>query len=890
MSDNFFLLPNDDEPERPHHAASSLRDKLTEIRARVEEFLRGASLVSLTALTFIAGSMTGLIFVYQTTVSAYGDDVDSLADYRPAEVTKVYADDGKTVIGELALERRIPVAYEDIPPRLKQAIMAIEDTRFYEHFGIDPVRLGGAVVESLTRWRRARGTSTLTQQLARGLFLNRHGGYTRKFREAIYALQIERVYTKEQILSLYCNQIFLGGGAYGFEAAANYYFSKSLKDLDLHQYALLAALPKAPHQYSPIYRKKQARERRNLVLQSMAEAGYVSEAEADDAKAKDLDLNLDDQRGKNDRSPYAYFLEEVRQELQKLLVEKHATDAMEVYKAGLSVYTTINADAQRMAVAAVRKGARAHERRHGWRIKFDNLSDEAEPIAIDDYRHPSWIAVPEVGDFVTGLIKEVNDKGTLVSFGNYSATITAEHTEALSKPPSKLFKRGDLAQFTVEAVDQTRSTLNVKLDPEPDVQAALVLLEAKTGEIKAMVGGYNFATSKYNHATQANRQTGSAFKPFIYASALEQGLRPDDIVDDSPFRRGSWAPHNYDNGFMGAMTIRKAIAQSRNIPAVRVLDEIGIHNAVELVKRIGLPNKMAPFLPSALGATEEPLLDMVSAYSTFPNLGVRVEPVRIRKVVDRDGNTLEDAEPKSYKVLSDWVAAQMNELLRGVVQSGTAGAASSLGHPLAGKTGTVNDFTDAWFIGYSPSVVCGVWIGYSDSKKPLGRNESGSSAALPFWMDFMRDYLKARKADRRDAEGKIIPEEQKLVDAFKKERFPPMPDLPDELRPIQARRAREHAAELARIAARSGDILPGEMGEPNLDPLGDSDPVIETPAPVSTKPISPPAPVPQVEERPAAGRKADNHPKLLKPPVEEKPSKQDESARKGKKGKVSDEP
>lgn len=886
MSDNFFLLPNDDEPQGSRPSTSSLRDKLTEIRLRLEAFLRGATLPALVVLTFIAGGMSGLLFVYQTTVSAYGDDVDSLADYRPAEITKVYADDGKTIIGELALERRIPLDYQDIPDRLKQAILAIEDTRFYDHFGIDLVRLGGAVVESIVHGRSARGTSTLTQQLARGLFLSRERSYTRKLREAIYALQIERVYTKEQILSLYCNQIFLGGGAYGFEAAARYYFSKPLKDLELHQYALLAALPKAPQQYSPIYRKKQARERRNLVLQSMADAGYIGQDEAEAARAKDLDLNLDDQRGKTDRSIYAYFLEEVRQELQKLLVEKHAQDAMDVYKAGLSVYTTINADAQRLAVEAVRKGARAYEKRHGWRVKFDNILEGEEPADINTYRHPSWIAVPEVGEILTGLIREVSDKGTQVFFGNYSATITAEHTAALNKPPSKLFKPGDLAQFKIEAVDHNKGLLVVNLDPEPDVQAALVLLEAKTGAIKAMVGGYNFATNKFNCATQANRQTGSAFKPFIYAAALEQGFKPDDIVDDSPFRRGNWQPHNYDNRFMGPMPIRKAIAQSRNVPAVRVLDEIGVHNAVELVKRLGLPNKMAPFLPSALGATEEPLLDMVSAYASFPNLGVRVEPVRIHKVVDRDGNTLDNIEPKSWKVLAEWVAAQMNELLRGVVQSGTARAAASLGHPLAGKTGTVNDFTDAWFIGYTPSVVCGVWIGYSDSKKPLGKGESGASAALPFWMDFMREYLKLRKTEHRDESGKVNPEERKRIEEFKKEHFPPLPELPDELRLIQAQRAREHASELARIRGRQSDYLPGERGEPNLDPLGGNEPAPSNQEPVHVKP----APALPVEEPPATNRKSDNHPKLLKPPAEEKPVKNDDSARKGKKGKVSDEP
>src|SRR5262249_50263680 len=257
--------------------------------------------------------------------------------------------------------------------------------------------------------------------------------------------------------------------------------------------------------------------------------------------------------------------------------------------------------------------------------------------------------------------------------------------------PSKLFKRGDLAQFKVEAIDPLKKSLSVKLDPEPDVQAALILLDVKSGEIKAMVGGYYFATSKFNHATQANRQTGAAFKPFVYATAMEQGLKPDDIVDDSPFQRGNWTPHDYDNQFMGAMPLRKALALSRNIPAVRILDEVGVRNAADLVKRMGLPNPMAPFLPTALGATEEPLLAMVSAYSTFPNSGRRVEPVRIRKVVDRDGNVLDQTEPKSYKVVSDYVAGQMVDMMRGVVQFGTATAANSIGHELAGKTGTVND-------------------------------------------------------------------------------------------------------------------------------------------------------------------------------------------------------
>jgi penicillin-binding protein 1A len=860
MAENYFLTP-DQEPNGSDKKSplTALPDKLAEKLARLEDFFRVSTTGALVSLALIAGGMTGLVFTYQMSLSDYAVDVDGLANYKPNEVTKVYAEDGSP-IGELALERRIPLEYKDIPERMKQAILAIEDTRFYDHLGIDPVRLAGAVVESVLQQRRARGTSTLTQQLARGLFLTSERTQrtpTRKIKEALYALQIERVYTKEQIMTLYCNQIFLGGGAYGFEAAANYYFSKHLKDLALEQYAMLAALPKGPQQFSPIHNPKAAKDRRNLVLQSMAEAGFISEKDAEASRSKPLGLQVDDQRGKNDRSPYAYFVEEVRQELQRIMVEKHEEeDAMAIYKAGLSVYTTLDAQAQRWAVDAVRKGARMYERRHGWRVEFDNVV-ENEGVSVEDYRDPSWIAVPEAGEMMTGMIREVNERGAQVSFGLYSAFITAENTDALARPPSKLFKRGDLAQFKIESVDRTKKILSVTLDPEPDVQAALVLLDAKTGEIKAMVGGYNFATSKFNHATQANRQTGSAFKPFVYATAIEQGLKPDDIVDDSPFQRGNWAPHNYDLQFMGAMPLRKALALSRNIPAVRVLDEVGVKNAADVVKRLGLPNPMAPFLPSALGATEEPLLSMVSAYSAFPNGGVRLEPVRIRRVVDRDGRVLDQTEPKTYRVFSDYVAAQMVDMMRGAVQYGTATAAGSIGHEIAGKTGTVDDFTDAWFIGYTPKYVCGVWIGYSDRKRPLGKGESGSSAALPFWIDFMQNYLKYKP----------------------KERFGRIPELPDDLRQVQAIRAREHAKELARIAAREGDILPGSDEVPNLDPLAGRPSTNEKAPP----PLVRPAP-PIREERIEAPRP--EQPRIIRPQVEPRPQTQEEPLRKGKKGKI----
>ncbi len=809
---------------------------------RVPFFFQRGGLDALLVLALLAGAMTGLVLVSFASLTSFAVEVDALADYRPPEITRVYASNGN-LIGELSLERRIPIEYTEIPQQLQQAILAIEDTRFYEHLGLDPVRIVGSMIQNIIQGRRAQGASTLTQQLARVLFLRPEKTYIRKIKEAMFALQIERVYTKEQILTMYCNQIFLGGGAYGFEAAANYYFRKPLRELKLHQYALLAAIPKGTQVYSPLLRPKAARDRRNLVLQSMVQAGFLSAAEAQAAKALPLDLDPDDQRGRNDRSPHAYFLEEVRQELQRLLVEKHSQDAMDVYRAGLNVYTSLDEEAQISAVKAVRWGAQQYQRRHGWRFRFENIltgkvragagagkaaklarsrESEAALARLDGYRHASWSSsAPAIEEIVMGLVREVTDRGAIVSFGRYRATVTADETRIAGRAPAAIFQRGDLAPFRIRSVDVANQRVEVTFEPQPDVQAALVLLDVRTGQIRALVGGYDFATTKFNHATQANRQTGSVFKPFIYAAALEQGMQPDDIVDDVPFQRGNWSPHNYDNTYLGPISLRQALALSRNIPAVRILDEVGVKNAGDLVTRLKLSNPMAPFLPSALGATEEPLLDMVAAYAVFPNQGRWVEPSRIVRVVDRDGNLLEEAQPRREQVLTPYVAGQMVDLMRGAVQYGTAASASSLGHELAGKTGTVNDFTDAWFIGYTPSVVCGVWIGYSDQKRTLGQGEAGASAALPFWLEFMRAYLKEKE----------------------KERFPAPPPPTEEFRGIQNVRASQHASERARLGVLSGDMLPDSAEIPDLDPLGGEASPVSAPSPAPTR-VAPPPPAP----------------------------------------------
>ena len=855
MSENYYLAPNRDPKFRRN------KSQMNTLVSLIEGFLRRSTLLTLVVLSLFAGTLTGLIFAYQVGFTTYAAEVEALSEYQPGEITKVYAEDGKTVIGELALERRVPLVYEQIPEQMKQAILSIEDTRFREHMGVDFWRLGGAVLKNVLSFSRKEGASTLTQQVSRILYLKTEKTWTRKFRELIYTLQIERYYTKDQIMTLYCNMINLGGGAYGIEAAANYYFSKSIKELSVEEYALLAAIPKSPTNYNPARNPKAATTRRNLVLQSMQDQGFISPSDCEAAKARPIKLNLDEAR-KNDRGPYAYVIEDIRQELNKVATEQGMQDSMNIYRSGLSIYTTIDAEAQKQATNAVRKQLRSYDRRRGWRGGLDNVLAE-ENINLDSYRNETWSSTtPEKGEFMLGLIKDVNSQSAEVTFGMYNAVVTAKETKWTNKTPAALFKKGDLAYFSVLEANRETKSVTVELEQSPEIQAAIVLIDAKTGEIKAEVGGYDFSMGKFNHATQAMRQTGSAFKPFIYSAAIEDGLKPEDNVSDSAFTRGGWTPHNYDNTYKGTIPIKTALALSRNIPAVRILDDVGINKAVNMVKRFGLPNPMAPFLPSALGATEEPLMAMVSAYSAFPNKGVRIEPFRVRRVVDREGQEVFKTEPKEFRVMHEYVAGTMVQLMRGVVQSGTAKGISGLqGHELAGKTGTVNDFTDAWFIGYTPRYVCGDWIGYSDSKKTLGHGESGTSAALPFWKEFMQQYLANKPRDS----------------------FYKIPEAPKEVKDRQKERDHDRFSDQPRLVAKKGDSLPVSHAKgdiiPNLDPLANQ---VATPPPTQEKATPPPvvAPTPPPTPKPEAPR-----PRIANPEPKVEPE-----GKKGKKGKINDPP
>src|SRR5436190_5273355 len=627
-------------------------------------------------LALAAGGLTGIIAAYQLNYSQAASEVAALATYRPSIVTRIYADDGKTIIGEFALEKRIPLKYEEIPANMKNAILSVEDVRFYDHVGIDPIRILGATWKNLTT-ERAEGGSTLTQQLAKNLFITREENrgknietIKRKMNEWVLALQIERYYTKNQILELYANHIFLGANAYGVEAGAETYFGKQAKDLTLEEAALLAGIPKAPGEYSPTANMQRAKERRDLVLQLMANLGFASQSEVDAAKAKPIQLadSAYYQPSQATEPAFDYPVEYIRQDLE----DKYTT---RVAQTGLSVYSTINVAAQRKAYETVRAGLRRYASGHNsWQPAYEaiptsNGNGVPTPQELNAYKYPDWYRNDyEPGRYLRGLVTKVEPgrDEVAVRFGNYTATVTAADMGSSKRSPRSEFKPGYLAEFQIKEVDKKAKRIKVALQPVPSVEGSLMTLNAKTGEIIAMQGGYDFLTNKFNNAVQAYRQTGSAFKPFIYTAAIEWGMTPDTTVSGAPINIGGWQPHNYNGSTSnGDMPLKTALAQSMNIPAVHLLQTVGIQTGAQMVRRFGIKVPMAPYLPSALGATEVPLDQMVSAYSAFPNKGIRVEPHLIRRVLDRDGAVLEEWEKTTYKVVSEYVALTMVSMMRG---------------------------------------------------------------------------------------------------------------------------------------------------------------------------------------------------------------------------------
>jgi penicillin-binding protein 1A len=694
-------------------------------------------------LSAFLGTMTGLLMVYSTDLPQISD----LERYRPSTITQLYDDQGRQ-IGSFALQRRVLASYDDFPKVLRDAILSTEDKNFEKHWGINFWRVMGATYRDITSGSRTQGASTLTMQLSRNLFLSPERHFSRKIQEAILALQIERHFTKQQIFTMYCNQIFLGHGVYGFEAGAEYYFNKHAKDLKLEEAALLAGLPKAPVSYSPINYSDRALKRRNLVINNMLEDGKITAEEAGRAKTAPLRLNI-----QPETSPAPYFVEEVRRYLEK----KYGAD--QVHEGGLRVYTSLDLDLQKTATRAVLDGLAAYERRHGWKGQLKNVTQSGE--SISKYQDPDWQQPIIAGDYVHAVVVDIGLQFCKIKLGRYSAYLgPSELAWTGRKLPKYILAPGDIVYVKVLALN-TDGSARVSLEQDSGAQGALLAIDNATGDIKAMVGGRDYDSSKFNRATQAQRQAGSSFKPFVFTAAIDQGANPDDVILDAPTTFNSagtaYSPRNFDRRFEGNITLRHALAESRNVPAVKLAQKVGMATVADYARRFGIVSPIPQFLPTALGAADLTLYEQTSAFTVFPNDGLRIEPRYIRKVTDYEGHVLEEDFPDARDAISQRTARTMVSLLQEVVKHGTGAPARKLNHPLAGKTGTTNDYTDAWFIGFSPSVTCGVWVGF-DEKKELGENETGGHAALPIWMDFMREVV----ADPAHKNETFLPLEENL--------------------------------------------------------------------------------------------------------------------------------
>jgi penicillin-binding protein 1A len=719
---------------------------------------RQAGVVALFLLAAVLGTASGLLFAYA------GDlpQISALDDYTPNTITRVYAANGQ-VVGEFATERRVLVKYEDISPLLHQAIVSAEDADFDRHFGVSISRIVITAVEDVVKHRMA-GASTLTQQLARKLFLTDEKTWERKVKEALLAIQIEKRYTKREIFTLYCNQIYFGHGAYGVEAASRLYFGKHSKDLTLEEAALIAGIIQMPERQSPFVDIHRATRRRNYVLQRMADEGYLTQPAADAAMRTPIVV-----RGQPvpEESVAPFFVEEVRKYLERTY------GAKQLYENGLSVYTSLDVDLQLAANQALEDGLRRLDKRRGFRKPRRNLL--AEGRSIDEYQEDRWERPIAAGQVVPAVVvalgtprgrrpsaaaalpgrKPVPPGAARLRVGHYRAELGREAIGWTGRTSvADLVEPGDLIDVRVLKVDEPSALLTVSLEQTPLMDGALLALDNKTGQILAMVGGMSFARSKFNRAVQAYRQMGSGFKPVVYTAAIDRGFTPTTILQDTPasFPGGAgqppYTPHDYDGKYEGAITLRHALEQSRNIPAVRTMEQVGPKQVIEYARKFGFQGPMEPYLSLALGAAEASLVEATAAYSVFPNQGVLMKPYEILRITDRQGNLLEENRPQPREAIRADTAFVMTNLMRGVVERGTAAAAAALDWPLGGKTGTTNDYTDAWFTGFDPNITAGVWIGYDD-KKPLGPAETGAAAALPVWIEFMKVYI-AKRGDRQN--------------------------------------------------------------------------------------------------------------------------------------------
>lgn len=709
--------------------------------------------------TLIGLFLAGILIIGFALAMAYPNlpEIDSITSYRPKMPLRVFSADNM-LIAEFGEERRNVVQFSEIPEIMKKAVLAIEDDRFYEHGGVDYLGIARATLHNLAGGAK-QGASTITQQVARNFFLSSEQTFKRKIYEILLAWKIEQNLSKDQILEVYMNQIYLGQRAYGFSSAAQIYFGKSLKEVSIAEAAMLAGLPKAPSAYNPVVNPKRAAVRQQYILQRMKQLGYISEAQYETAKVEKLSV-------KTDSGEFGIHAEYVAEMARQLVYEQFKE---ETYTRGLNVYTTITKSDQDAAYLSLRKGVMEYERRHGYRgpesiVDLPRNKDEAdEVIEAELAKHP------DSDDIVAAMVVDANAKSVkaILSSGEeiqMSGSDLAFATSGLlpTAPANKRIQRGAVIRVMLEGKNWTITQI-------PEVQSAFVAASTTDGAIRALVGGFDYNINKFNHVSQAWRQPGSSFKPFIYSSSLEKGFSPSTIINDAPisFDAGqtggqAWEPKNYDGKYEGPMTMRKGLTKSKNMISIRILNKVGAKYGQEYTSRFGfLPEKNPPYLTLALGAGAVTPLQMAGAYAVFANGGYKINPYLISKITDTTGKILSQAIPdqagnEENRVIDERNAFLMDSMLKDVVRFGTATKALVLKRPdIAGKTGTTNDSFDAWFAGYQAKLVGIAWIGF-DQPKNLGNKETGGGLALPIWIGYMQKALKEIPVEDRPIPNGII--------------------------------------------------------------------------------------------------------------------------------------
>lgn len=669
--------------------------------------------------------------------------IEELKQYKSLPGTKVYADDD-TLIGELKIEKGVFVALDKMPEHLINAVVAVEDSRFWKHKGIDYLGILRAGFKDIIHVGLKEGGSTITQQLAKITFLTSEKKISRKIKEVFLAFKIENSLTKKEILELYLNRIYLGHGAYGVEMASRVYFGKSVRAITLPEAALIVGLIKAPSIYSPYNNLMKSRERQEIVLSRMEDEEYIKQAEKEKALKQPLYLS-NSRRGQEANN---YFTEHIR----KYLEDKYGMDF--VYKQGLSVYTTLDRKAQASASRALQDGLRDFDKRRGWRGAIEHKKVDAEKELSQKDTTQKLITNP--GDIVSGVVLKVSAKSAIIKVRGLLGKLPVENAKwASTVIDSKTGKTRHIDDFSLDRILKIGDVIKVghktakggsadlTLEQEPEVEGAVVAIEPSTGFIRAMVGGYDYSKSEFNRALFAKRQPGSAFKPIIYAAAMDSGFTPASIIIDEPATykggpRGEWTPENYDHKNYGPTRLREALAYSRNVVTVKLLDTIGVDRVIELSRNLGFEGDIPRNLSIALGSINATPMELANGYSVFANSGMKMKPMAIKRIADSKGRLLETNEPEGEQRISPETAFLTTSMMEDVVKYGTGWRIKALGRPVAGKTGTTNDYRDAWFVGYTPEMVSCVWVGFDDMR-PLGNQETGAKAASPIWLNFMRN-------------------------------------------------------------------------------------------------------------------------------------------------------